>query len=75
MRDKLNIFFKLSFIGFVCGWVFLLATNYVKTKSYDECILKNMPLSNTREASLAIERSCRSQFPQKYISEEKFMGK
>ena len=51
--------------GAVCAAVLLFAATSIiaKPKSYEDCILKNMKDAQTREASIAIARACRSSFP------------
>ena len=50
--------------GAVCAAVLLFAATSIiaKPKSYEDCILQNMKDAQTREASIAIARACRSSF-------------
>lgn len=70
MKEYLNKWVKLAFIGFVFGWLFLLITNYMKPKSYEECVLKNIPKAQNDKAAALIYGACKRQFPEKYYSLE-----
>ena len=68
-------FAKFTAVGTIAGVVVFLLFSSTRTRSYDDCILKNMRGVQGDKAAMIIAASCRKQFPVQYISEDEFMGR